>query len=84
MQCNYSEINGHILSARGARGTFSHLAHESTHPLKQGLHMLASLILLSSSLGLMYFTTLFVSDVQQHETFSQSVAMDALDRDFKP
>ena len=83
MQFYYSEVEGHILAARGASSSrLSHVAHDYECPLKQGLHMIASLILLSSSLGLMYFTTLFVSDLQQHETFSQSASMEALDHDF--
>ena len=83
MQCNYSEINGHVLAHRGVSSRdFSHITHEKIHPLKQGLQMMASFIVLTSSLGLMYFTTLVVSDIQENDTFSNPSSMRQLERSF--
>ena len=84
MQCNYSEINGHVLAQRGSsRRPLSHVAHDYVHPLKQGLHMLASFVVLTTSLSAMYFTVLVVSDIQQADTFRQSASIASLDRDIQ-
>jgi hypothetical protein len=84
MQWNHSAIEGHVLSHREESSRpFAYGREEHVHPLKQGLHMFASLILLTSSMGLMYFTTLFVSDMQSQETFSQLASIKTLDRDVK-
>ena len=83
MQCNYSEINGHVLAHRGtSRRPLSHVAHDYVHPVKQALHMLASFVVLTTSLSAMYFTTLVVSDIQQNDTFSHPSSMTQLERHF--
>jgi hypothetical protein len=61
---------------------FAHGNHERVHPLKEGLQVMASFIVLTASLGLMYFTTLVVSDIQQNDTFSQPSSMTQLERHF--
>ena len=84
MQFNYSEVEGHVLAHRGTLNRdFSHVTHEVIHPLKQGIQMFASLMVLMSSIGLIFLSVFFVEDLQQHDTFSQTSAMAHLDRDFK-
>lgn len=81
MQVNYSEIAGHVLAHRSASmRDYVHVSHERIHPLKEGLQMMASFIVLTASLGVMYFTTLVASDFKPNDTFSHPGSMTALKR----
>tara|TARA_R110002126_G_scaffold247973_2_gene390801 strand:+ start:11374 stop:11640 length:267 start_codon:yes stop_codon:yes gene_type:complete len=81
MQVNYSEVAGHVMAHRSfSRRDYAHVRHEKMHPLKEGFQMMASFVVLTASLGVMYFTMLVVSDIQQSDTFSQSRSMTALER----
>jgi len=83
MQVNYAEVAGHVLAHRStSMRDFAHVSHEKRCPLKEGLRMMASFIVLTSCLGVMYFTTLVVSDIQQNDTFSQPSSMTQLERNF--
>jgi hypothetical protein len=66
MRCHYSALKDHVLSHQTvSKGPFSFDCRH-VHPLKQGLQMLGYLMLLISSMGLMYLTALFVADIQKH------------------
>lgn len=83
MQVNYSEIAGHVMAHRSASmRDFAHVSHEKRCLLKEGFQAVASFIVLTASLGLMYFTTLVVSDIQQNDTFSHPSSMTQLERHF--
>lgn len=84
MQCSYSEINGHVLANRGESSrTLFRVDHDDVHPLKRGLHTVASFVVLTASLSAMYFMVLVVSDMQETGTFLQNTSVATLDRDFK-
>ncbi len=83
MRYHYLEREGHILSHRAVLRRPFHFDDLHANPLKQGLCMLVFLIRLMSSMGLMYLTVLFVSDIQQYAVFCQHASMEILDRDFK-
>ena len=83
MRYHYLEREGRVLSHCALPSRSFSFDYTHVHPLKQGLHMLFALILLMSSMGLMYLTLMFVSDLQAHDAFCQHGSMDILDRDFK-
>jgi len=81
MQVNYSEISGHVLAHRSASmRDFAHVNHERVHPLREGFQMMASFVVLTASLGVMYVATLIASDFNLNDTFSHPGAMTALER----
>jgi hypothetical protein len=83
MQFNYSEIEGHVLAHRSVSSRcFAHAGHQKRCLLKEGFQAVASFIVLTASLGMMYFTTLVVSDIQQNDTFSHASSMTQLERNF--
>lgn len=81
MQVNCSEISSHVLAQRSvSMRDFARVSHEKTHPLKEGLQMMASFIVLAASLGVMYVATWVASDFKLNDTFSQLGPMTALER----
>jgi len=83
MQFNYSEVSSHVLAHQCVSiRDFAYVSHEKRCFLKEGFQAVASFIVLTASLGMMYFTTLVVSDIQQNDTFSHASSMTQLERNF--
>ncbi len=83
MRINCSEVSSHVLAHQCVSiSDFADVSHEKRCLVKEGFQAVASFIVLTASLGLMYFTTLVVSDIQQNDTFSQPSSMTQLERNF--